>query len=73
MKRVFFVVLAVMAFVCGTSAQTTKTGVLVIGNGNNAIGAGIQAAVSGVKTVILLPGSGFEASRLSAKTRILGS
>lgn len=62
MKRVFFVVLAAMVFVCGASAQTTKTGVLVIGNGNNAIGAGIQAAVSGVKTVILLPGSGFELS-----------
>jgi hypothetical protein len=62
MKRVFFVVLAAMAFVCGANAQTTKTGVLVIGNGNNAIGAGIQAAVSGVKTVILLPGQGFELS-----------
>jgi hypothetical protein len=62
MKRVFFVVLAAMAFVCGANAQTTKTGVLVIGNGNNAIGAGIQAAVSGVKTVILLPGRGFELS-----------
>jgi hypothetical protein len=62
MKRVFFVVLAAMAFVCAANAQTTKTGVLVIGNGNNAIGAGIQAAVSGVKTVILLPGQGFELS-----------
>ncbi|HMI04924.1 MAG TPA: hypothetical protein VK541_20725 [Pedobacter sp.] len=62
MKRVFFVALAVMAFVCGANAQTTKTGVLVIGNGNNAIGAGIQAAVSGVKTIILLPGPGFELS-----------
>jgi hypothetical protein len=62
MKRVFFVVLAVMAFVCQANAQTTKAGVLVIGNGNNAIGAGIQAAVSGVKTVILLPGAGFELS-----------
>lgn len=62
MKRVFFVVLAAMGFFCGANAQTTKTGVLVIGNGNNAIGAGIQAAVSGVKTVILLPGQGFELS-----------
>jgi hypothetical protein len=62
MKRLFFVVLAMMASVCSANAQTTKTGVLVIGNGNNAIGAGIQAAVSGVKTVILLPGPGFELS-----------
>lgn len=62
MKRVFFVVFSAMVFVCSAIAQTTKTGVLVIGNGNNAIGAGIQAAVSGVKTVILLPGPGFELS-----------
>lgn len=62
MKRVFFVVLAMMVFACRVNAQTIKTGVLVVGNGNNAIGAGIQAAVSGVKTVILLPGPGFELS-----------
>ena len=40
-------------------AQTIKTGVLVIGNGSNAIGASIQSAVSGVKTILLLPDPGF--------------
>jgi hypothetical protein len=65
MKRGIVVVLVMLAFVCTANAQTTKTGVLVIGNGNSAIGAGIQAAVSGVKTVILLPGSGFELSPVS--------
>lgn len=65
MKRVIFVLLAVMMVAGETNAQTTKTGVLVVGNGNNAIGAGIQAAVSGVKTVILLPGQGFELSPVS--------
>lgn len=36
-------------------AQTLKTGVLVIGNGNSAVGAAIQSANSNAKTVWLLP------------------
>jgi len=65
MKRGLYIVLALTALVRFSSAQTTKTGVLVVGNGNNAIGAGIQSAVSGVKTIILLPSDGFELSPLS--------
>ncbi|HKG06188.1 MAG TPA: hypothetical protein VKB19_07020 [Pedobacter sp.] len=65
MKRELYIVLALTILACGTYGQTTKTGVLIVGDGNNAIGAGIQAAVSGVKTVVLLPGAGFELSPLN--------
>jgi hypothetical protein len=59
MKRLFFVVLAVVGLASNLQAQTVKTGVLVVGNGSNALGAGIQAAKSGVKTTILMTEAGF--------------
>lgn len=54
MKSRLFVVFVIAVFAQAAMAQTIKTGVLVIGNGNNAIGAGFQSALSGVKTILLL-------------------
>lgn len=54
MKRRLFFVFTMLLAVQICRAQTIKTGVLVIGNGNNAIGAGFQSAISGVKTILLL-------------------
>ena len=71
MKRGFFVALAAVLFVGNLEAQTVKTGVLVVGNGSNALGAGIQAAKSGVKTTILLTEAGFSPS-FSPKSLISG-
>lgn len=60
MKRGFFILLVSALFGLTVNGQTVKTDVLVIGNGSNALGAGIQAAVSGVKTTILMQEAGFE-------------
>lgn len=60
MKRGFFILLVSALFALAVNGQTIKTDVLVIGNGNNALAAGIQAAVSGVKTTILMQEAGFE-------------
>lgn len=60
MKRGFFILLFSALFTLTVGGQTIKTGVLVIGNGNNALGAGLQAAVSGVKTTVLMQETGFE-------------
>ena len=54
MKKRFFVVLIISVFAQIAIAQTIKTGVLVIGNGSNAAGAGFQSALSGVKTTMLI-------------------
>lgn len=54
MKKGLFVVFMISVFTQIAAAQTIKTGVLVIGNGNNAIGAGFQSAISGVKTIMLI-------------------
>ena len=59
MIRGFLMVSVLLLIACSTQAQTTKAGVLVIGNGSNAIGASIQSAVSGATTVLLLPDPGF--------------
>jgi len=58
-KRLFFIFWLSVAVV-QVMAQTTKPAVLVIGNGNAAASAAIQAAVSGVKTTILLQAGGFD-------------
>lgn len=42
--------------------QKVKTGVLVIGNGNSALGAGFQSAISGVKTILLMESQNLEIS-----------
>lgn len=54
MKKRLFIVFIISVFTQVAAAQTIKTGVLVIGNGNNAVGAGFQSALSGVKTVMLI-------------------
>jgi hypothetical protein len=53
MKKELFIVFIISIFSQIAVAQTLKTGVLVIGNGNNAVGAGFQSALSGVKTIML--------------------
>jgi len=62
MKRGFLTALATILFLQFGNAQTIKTGVLIIGDGSNAVGASIQSSVSGAKTVLLLPGQDFEAT-----------
>jgi len=54
MKRIGIVFFALVLLTRIAQAQTVKTGVLVIGNGNAAIAAGIQSAMSGAKTTLLL-------------------
>lgn len=58
MKKGLFIVFFISLLTQIAEAQTIKTGVLVIGNRNNAVGAGIQSAVSGVKTIMLIQESG---------------
>jgi len=62
MKRGFLTALATILFLQFGNAQTIKTGVLIIGDGSNAVGASIQSSVSGAKTVLLLPGQDFDAT-----------
>jgi len=64
MKKQLFFVVVLMAFFGQLQAQTLKTDVLVIGNGNTAVAAGLQAAISGVKTTILLQADGFDISAI---------
>jgi|GEM_PF-377768 len=58
MKKGLFIVFLISAFTQIAGGQTIKTGVLVVGNGSNAIGAGFQSAVSGVKTIMLTQNPG---------------
>ncbi|WP_432710094.1 hypothetical protein [Pedobacter sp.] len=60
MKRFLLCLVAYLGYTCGLQAQTLKTDVLVLGNGNAAWASGLQSAVSGVKTTILLSESGFD-------------
>jgi hypothetical protein len=62
MRKNLFFVLILMVFFDYANAQTLKPGVLVIGNGNAAVAAGLQSAISGVKTTILLQAGGFDIS-----------
>jgi len=62
MKRGFLVLSAWLLCLGTLTAQTVKTGVLVTGNGSNAVAAGIQAAVSGAKTVLVVPEQSFKLS-----------
>lgn len=62
MKKHLFFVVILMALLGKVKAQTIKTGVLVIGNNNTAVAAGLQAAISGVPTTILLQADGFDIS-----------
>ncbi len=60
MRRKLFFILMLTAFFGHVNAQTVRTDVLVIGNGNAAFAAGLQSAISGVKTTILLQAGGFD-------------
>ncbi|WP_316770253.1 hypothetical protein [Pedobacter frigiditerrae] len=72
MVKKIFLVLFLAAFFSKADAQKTATKkvkeepfvakVLVIGNGNAALAAGVQSAISGVKTTILLQAGGFDLS-----------
>ncbi len=62
MKKGLFIVFLISVFTQNAGGQTIKTGVLVIGNGSNAIGAGFQSAISGVKTIMLIQESGLKIS-----------
>ena len=64
MKKGLFIVFLIAVFTQFAGAQTTKTGVLVIGNGSNAVAAGFQSAVSGVKTILLVQEKDFQLSFL---------
>ncbi|WP_316840944.1 hypothetical protein [Pedobacter gandavensis] len=60
MKKGLLVIFAIiLGYVAGYS-QTLKTGVLVIGNGSNALGAGFQSANSGVKTTLIMETEDFD-------------
>ncbi|WP_379086546.1 hypothetical protein [Pedobacter sp. UC225_65] len=58
-------ILTLATFFIQAGAQTLKPDVLVIGNGNAAVAAGLQSAISGVKTTILLQAGGFDISPIS--------
>lgn len=68
MKRLFFVFAFLIPLVI--HAQTIKTDVLVIGNGDAALAAGMQSYKSGVRTVILTQGQGFPGRKLSSTKSI---
>ena len=53
MTKSFFLLLSIALCSLNSFSQTTKTDVVVVGNTTEAIAAGIQAARSGVKTVLI--------------------
>jgi hypothetical protein len=67
MKKNLFFIFWLSVIAAQLSAQTTKPAVLVIGNGNGAAGAAIQAAVSGVKTTLLLQAGGFDINPITGE------
>lgn len=73
MKKEWFVVFILVLTVQFGYGQKVKTGVLVIGNGNNALGAGFQSAVSGVKTILLMENQNFEMSEVHPLDKNLSS
>lgn len=60
MKKLLFFYLILVFVFNNLKAQTTQTDVLVVGNGNAAFAAGVQSAISGVKTTVLLQAGGFD-------------
>lgn len=67
MKILFFVF--VLFFPLIINAQNIKTDVLVIGSGNAAFAAGVQASESNVKTTILTQSIGFKLSDLTTQNQ----
>lgn len=64
-KKLFFI-WCYSLLVFQAIAQTSRPGVLVVGNGNAAAAAAIQSAVSGAKTTLLLQAGGFDIAPLTA-------
>ena len=64
MKKNLFLVLILLSLFGSIKAQKIKSGVLVIGNGNAAVSAALQSAMSGVETIILLQAGGFDISQI---------
>ncbi|MBG6234852.1 hypothetical protein IWX76_001420 [Pedobacter sp. CAN_A7] len=60
MNKSVFCLIVILCLTYGVQAQTHKTDVLVLGNGNAAWAAGMQSAISGVKTTILFSPAGFD-------------
>jgi hypothetical protein len=70
MRKGIFLIIIFTTFLANANAQKTQTkkvkdepfvpAVLVVGNGNAAVAAAIQSAVSGVQTVLLLQAGGFD-------------
>lgn len=58
MKKLFLVFAMLIPFI--TDAQTTRTDVLILGNGNAAFAAGVQASESGVNSIVLTQSDGFK-------------
>lgn len=73
MKKGLLVILGVILCYGLSYGQTLKTGVLVIGNGSNALGAGFQSAISGVKTILLLEGEDFDLTLMGTEHQNLAS
>jgi len=65
MRRKLFFIFWLIISGFQTWAQTSRPAVLVVGNGNAAAAAAIQAAVSGVKTTLLLQAGGFDISPIT--------
>jgi hypothetical protein len=65
MNRKLLLFFILIPFSAKLKSQTIKTDVLVIGNGNAAIAAGLQSAISGVKTTVLLQAGGFDINPVS--------
>lgn len=61
MKRLFFVFAFIIPLVI--HAQILKTDVLVIGNGDAALAAGMQSYKSGVRTIVLTQDQGFTSQK----------
>jgi hypothetical protein len=64
MKKNLFFVLILLTLFGSIKAQTIKSGVLVVGNGNAAASAALQSAMSGVETILLLQAGGFDISQI---------
>jgi hypothetical protein len=73
MKKGWFVIFILVLIAQLGYSQKVKTGVLVIGNGNNALGAGFQSAVSGVKTILLMENQNFQMSEVHSIDKNLSS
>lgn len=73
MKKGWIVVFTLVLIAQLGYSQKVKTGVLVIGNGNNALGAGFQSAISGVKTILLMENQNFEMSEFHSLDKNLSS